>query len=129
MTINLTIIASTIIACLAVSLCALSILFALWIKPDTLKSVVPYLVALAVGVMGLPGAIFTLLLSQVAESSLIVLLPIAAGGFIYIAGSDLIPVLHERSSITHLGGQSISFATGIGLMQFIVNFEQALMAA
>jgi zinc and cadmium transporter len=50
MTINLTIIASTIIACLAVSLCALSILFALWIKPDTLKSVVPYLVALAVGV-------------------------------------------------------------------------------
>lgn len=129
MTINLTIIASTIIACLAVSLCALSILFALWIKPDTLKSVVPYLVALAVGVMGLPGAIFTLLLSQVAESSLIVLLPIAAGGFIYIAGSDLIPVLHERSSITHLGGQTISFATGIGLMQFIVIFEQALMAA
>jgi zinc transporter ZupT len=129
MTINLTIIASTIIACLAVSLCALSILFALWIKPDTLKSVVPYLVALAVGVMGLPGAIFTLLLSQVAESSLIVLLPIAAGGFIYIAGSDLIPVLHERSSITHLGGQSISFATGIGLMQFIVILEQALMAA
>lgn len=129
MTINLTIIASTIIACLAVSLCALSILFALWIKPDTLKSVVPYLVALAVGVMGLPGAIFTLLLSQVAESSLIVLLPIAAGGFIYIAGSDLIPILHERSSITHLGGQSISFATGIGLMQFIVIFEQALMAA
>lgn len=129
MTINLTIIASTIIACLAVSLCALSILFALWIKPDTLKSVMPYLVALAVGVMGLPGAIFTLLLSQVAESSLIVLLPIAAGGFIYIAGSDLIPVLHERSSITHLGGQSISFATGIGLMQFIVIFEQALMAA
>jgi zinc transporter ZupT len=129
MTINLTIIASTIIACLAVSLCALSILFALWIKPDTLKSVMPYLVALAVGVMGLPGAIFTLLLSQVAESSLIVLLPIAAGGFIYIAGSDLIPVLHERSSITHLGGQSISFATGIGLMQFIVILEQALMAA
>jgi zinc transporter ZupT len=129
MTINLTIIASTIIACLAVSLCALSSLFALWIKPDTLKSVVPYLVALAVGVMGLPGAIFTLLLSQVAESSLIVLLPIAAGGFIYIAGSDLIPVLHERSSITHLGGQTISFATGIGLMQFIVIFEQALMAA
>ena len=129
MTINLTIIASTIIACLAVSLCALSSLFALWIKPDTLKSVVPYLVALAVGVMGLPGAIFTLLLSQVAESSLIVLLPIAAGGFIYIAGSDLIPVLHERSSITHLDGQSISFATGIGLMQFIVIFEQALMAA
>ena len=75
----------------------------------------------------LPGAIFTLLLSQVAESSLIVLLPVAAGGFIYIAASDLIPVLHERSSLIHLGGQSAAFASGIGFMQFIVFFEQALL--
>lgn len=77
----------------------------------------------------LPGAIFTLLLSQVAESSLVVLLPIAAGGFIYIAASDLIPVLHERSSLAHLGGQSAAFASGIVFMQFIVFFEQALLAA
>ncbi|PPD29060.1 MAG: ZIP family metal transporter [Methylomonas sp.] len=77
----------------------------------------------------LPGAIFTLLLSQLAESSLIVLLPIAAGGFIYIAASDLIPVLHERSSLIHLGGQSAAFASGIVFMQFIVFFEQALLAA
>lgn len=77
----------------------------------------------------LPGAVFTVLLSQIAESSLIVLLPIAAGGFIYIAGSDLIPVLHERSSLRHLGGQSAAFATGIGFMQFIVFFEQALLTA
>ncbi len=76
----------------------------------------------------LPGAIFTLLLSQIAESSLIVLLPIAAGGFIYIAASDLIPVLHEGSSLKHLNGQTIAFAAGIGFMQFIVIFEQALLA-
>lgn len=75
----------------------------------------------------LPGALFTLLLSQLAESSLIVLLPIAAGGFIYIAASDLIPVLHERSSLRHLGGQSTSFALGIVFMQVIVVFEHILL--
>ena len=74
------------------------------------------------------GVVFTLLLSQVAQSSLILLLPVAAGGFIYIAASDLIPVLHERSSLAHLGGQTAAFALGIGFMQFIVIFEQALLA-
>jgi len=76
-----------------------------------------------------PGALFTLLLGQVAESSLIVLLPIAAGGFIYIAASDLIPVLHERSTLPHLGGQAISFALGIACMQGVVLFEQILLTA
>ena len=260
MTITLTTIASTILACLAVSLCSLSSVIALWLKPETLKWLVPNLVALAVGVllgdafihlipdaieshssvsevclivligmfvffvlekglrwrhdhnidiqptadhilplakmnlfgdavhnfvdgiliagsfladpvigltttlaivaheipqelgdvgallrggftprqavlynfycslMVLPGAIFTLFLSQVAESSLVVLLPVAAGGFIYIAASDLIPVLHERSSLINLGGQSAAFALGIGFMQFIIFFEQALLA-
>lgn len=75
-----------------------------------------------------PGALFTLLLSQVAASSLVVLLPIAAGGFIYIAASDLIPVLHERSTLRHLSGQSASFALGIAFMQGIVVFEQTLLA-
>lgn len=249
---------TTIAACLAVSLCSLSSVFALWLKPETLKRIVPFLIALAVGVLlgdafihlipdavnrhgsvsdvcltvlvslfgffvleklvrwrhdhnvdtvhnrteilplakmnligdamhnfvdgiliagsfladpalgftttlaiiaheipqelgdvgallrggylprqavlynfycsltVLPGAIFTLLLSQVAESSLIFLLPIAAGGFIYIAASDLIPVLHERSSLRHLSGQSASFVLGIGFMQSIVIFEQTL---
>ncbi len=74
-----------------------------------------------------PGALFTLGLSQAAESSLMVLLPIAAGGFIYIAGSDLIPVLHERSTLRHLGGQSASFALGIAFMQGIVVFEHSLL--
>ncbi|WP_150046231.1 MULTISPECIES: ZIP family metal transporter [Methylomonas] len=76
-----------------------------------------------------PGALFTLLLGQVAESSLIVLLPIAAGGFIYIAASDLIPVLHERSTLPHLGGQAVSFALGIACMQAVVLFEQILLTA
>jgi len=75
------------------------------------------------------GVMFTLLLSQIAESSLTLLLPIAASGFIYIAASDLIPVLHERSSLMQLSSQSLAFALGIGFMKFIVLFEQTLLVA
>ncbi len=75
-----------------------------------------------------PGAIFTLILSQLAESSLTLLLPIAAGGFIYIAASDLIPVLHERCSFPSLSGQTAAFGMGIIFMQCIVFFEQVLIS-
>lgn len=75
----------------------------------------------------LPGAAFTLLLSQAAESSLVSLLPIAAGGFIYIAASDLIPVLHERTGFRQISAQITAFAVGIGAMQSITLFEQYLL--
>ena len=74
-----------------------------------------------------PGAIFTLLLSQIANSSLVVLLPIAAGGFIYIAASDLIPVLHEHSSVRHAAAQIAAFAVGIACMQSLVLFEKTVL--
>lgn len=70
------------------------------------------------------GAIFTLLLSQIAESSLLFLLPIAAGGFIYIAATDMIPALHEHSTIPNIIGQSAIFALGIGFMQSLIVLEQ-----
>lgn len=74
------------------------------------------------------GAIFTLLLSQFAESSLNFLLPIAAGGFIYIASTDMIPALHKHSSLQNFFGQSTIFACGIIFMQSIVIFEDFLFA-
>ena len=73
------------------------------------------------------GVLFTLALGQMAESSLILLLPIAAGGFIYIAASDLIPALHERSTLPSLVGQTTTFGLGIGFMQGIVVFENLLL--
>lgn len=73
------------------------------------------------------GTVFTLLSSQLAESSLTFLLPIAAGGFIYIAATDMIPALHEHSTIPHLLGQTIIFALGIGFMQSIIILEQTLL--
>lgn len=73
------------------------------------------------------GAIFTLVLSQIAESSLVFLLPIAAGGFIYIATTDMMPALHEHSTLRHVFGQTAILAAGIGFMQSIVVVEQFLL--
>ena len=74
------------------------------------------------------GVVFALFFSQLAESSLIFLLPIAAGGFIYIAATDMIPALHEHSTITNLLGQTAIFGLGIGFMQSIIILEQSLLS-
>lgn len=73
------------------------------------------------------GVLFTLLLSQVAESSLVFLLPIAAGGFIYIATTDMMPALHSYSKFRQVLGQTAVLAIGIGFMQSVVIFEQFLL--
>jgi zinc and cadmium transporter len=72
------------------------------------------------------GVGLTLLLGQMPQSALILLLPIAAGGFIYIAASDFIPVLHENCDLPSLSAQCAAFAIGIGFMQFIIILEQLL---
>jgi zinc and cadmium transporter len=75
------------------------------------------------------GALFTLMSSQLAESSLVFLLPIAAGGFIYIAATDMIPALHEHSTIANLVGQTLIFGLGIGfIMQSIIILEHTLLS-
>jgi zinc and cadmium transporter len=74
----------------------------------------------------LAGVLFTLLLGQWAEASLVFLLPIAAGGFIYITASDFIPSLHDGSAHCSPLGQTLTFAAGIGCMQGIVMMESVL---
>ncbi|MFA4855456.1 MAG: ZIP family metal transporter [archaeon] len=44
------------------------------------------------------------------------LLPFAAGGFIYIGASDLIPELHKQPSMKKAMGAFVSFLTGIAFM-------------
>ena len=63
------------------------------------------------------GALFALILGSNAENITLFLLPIAAGGFVYIAGSDLIPELHKtcdppKDSLFQL----IAFVSGIAIM-------------
>ncbi len=62
------------------------------------------------------GAIVGLLLGARSESFVHLILPFAAGGFIYIAGSNLIPEIHKecglKNSVLHL----LAILVGIGLM-------------
>ena len=51
------------------------------------------------------------------------LIPFAAGSFIYIAGSDLIPELHKEAVLKKNLIQILSFVTGIMIMLFPLFFE------
>lgn len=51
------------------------------------------------------------------------LVPFAAGGFIYIAGTDLIPELHKHQSFKSGFWQTIAFVLGMGLMAGLLFLE------
>ncbi len=69
------------------------------------------------------GAIVTLIIGSRISSFSIYLLPIAAGGFIYIAGSDLIPELHKEVNLKKSLLQLLSIIIGIALMFALVLLE------
>jgi zinc transporter ZupT len=48
------------------------------------------------------------------------LVPFAAGGFIYISLSDLIPELHKNTEIKESFWQLVAFILGIGLMAVLL---------
>jgi zinc and cadmium transporter len=50
-------------------------------------------------------------------------LPLTAGGFIYIAGSDLIPELHKEVDFSRSLFQFISIILGVSLMAFLLFLE------
>jgi zinc transporter ZupT len=51
------------------------------------------------------------------------MLPLAAGGFIYIAGSDLVPELNKESDLLKSVVQLIAIAVGVGLMLLVAMLE------
>lgn len=65
------------------------------------------------------GATFTILLGSVTEEFIKYILPFAAGGFIYLAGSDLIPELNRESSVRKNLIQLAAMGTGLLLMFYI----------
>lgn len=70
------------------------------------------------------GAIVALLLTNISANIESFLVPIAIGGFIYIAGSDLIPEIHKHSQkISRSILQIISFLIGIGIMYLLLLLE------
>jgi zinc and cadmium transporter len=62
------------------------------------------------------GAVFVLLLSAKAQALTSVLVPLTAGNFIYIAGSDLIPELKKHVELSHSAVQLLALVLGIALL-------------
>ncbi len=69
------------------------------------------------------GAIIGLILSGFIKGIEFILVPIAAGGFIYIAGSDLIPELHKEFQLKSAIWQLIAFIFGILIMVLLLVLE------
>ena len=51
------------------------------------------------------------------------MLPLAAGGFVYIAGSDLVPELNKELEPSKSLVQLLAIATGVGLMLLLTLLE------
>lgn len=73
-----------------------------------------------------PGVIATLSIGSVAEQALVYLLPVAAGGFVYIAASDFLPALHRDETLRAGAAQVATVALGIAAMYGIVLAEGVL---
>lgn len=69
------------------------------------------------------GVLFALIMNSVAQNSIAWLLPIAAGGFIYIAVADLIPELHKHQEDNNSLLQIFATVLGVGLMIFLTFLE------
>jgi len=69
------------------------------------------------------GALFALTLSFYIENFTIFLLSFAAGEFIYIAGSDLVPELHKETEPSKSLLQLVAFIFGVVIILGLVLFE------
>jgi len=73
--------------------------------------------------MAILGAIVALTIGSYVDNITTVLIPFAAGGFIYVAGSDLIPELHKEINIRKSLLQLFAFVLGIALMAVLLLLE------
>lgn len=69
------------------------------------------------------GAIMALLVSKSIPNLTQFLIPFAAGGFIYIAGSDLMPELHKETDSKKSFVQLVAFVLGILVMMGMLLLE------
>jgi zinc transporter ZupT len=70
------------------------------------------------------GTIISLLIGSRVENFSALMLPVAAGGFIYIAGSDLVPELNKELRPSKSIIQMLAMATGVGLMLLLDLLEE-----
>ena len=69
------------------------------------------------------GAVFALVLSNYISNIEGYLISLAIGGFLYIAGSDLIPELHKETKISVSLIQILTFVLGIIVMMALLLLE------
>ncbi len=69
------------------------------------------------------GVIIAFILGQAGEGLVMWVLPIAAGGFIYIAVADLIPELHKTKEVNHSVFQIIAVILGVLAMLALLFIE------
>lgn len=98
--------------------------FATLIKAGYSKSRALFLNFLS-AVTSVAGALLVFILGQNIEGLATILLPFTAGSFIYIAGSDLIPMLHDRekTSFRENFGQLIALIGGMVIMYLLIFLE------
>jgi zinc and cadmium transporter len=69
------------------------------------------------------GTIVALLVGARVENFTAMMLPLAAGGFIYIAGSDLVPELNKEVEISKSVIQLLAIGAGVGMMLLLTLIE------
>lgn len=69
------------------------------------------------------GAVIALLVSNYLENIQFFVIPVAVGGFIYLAGSDLIPELHKEAGVRKSLLQLIAMLAGIAVMALLLLLE------
>ena len=69
------------------------------------------------------GAVVGLIIGSGSEEFILSLLPFAAGGFIYIAGSNLIPELHKEYNLKDSFLHLFALVLGIGIMVALLFLE------
>jgi zinc and cadmium transporter len=74
---------------------------------------------LLAALMSVIGAVITIMVGERFESFAIFLLPVTAGGFIYIAGPDLIPELQQEVRVSHSIWQFSAILLGVVVMALL----------
>ena len=75
------------------------------------------------GLIAIAGAGAVLVAGASAQGMTSIIVPFAAGNFIYIAGSDLVPELHKTKHAGHSLVQLAAIMAGIGLMTLLLLAE------
>ena len=75
------------------------------------------------GAAAILGTLLVLILEEKVSGFSQFLIPVAAGGFIYIAGSDLMPELHRENDAKKSFLQLVFMLTGIALMFSLLVLE------